>query len=386
MTGTKRPKRLIVALLCGVLVLACPAAGAQPITPELRERIVALGPWPPPLRPDPSNRVSGNPRAIELGRLLFREARISSVGYIACVACHRPDHAFADGRPRAHGMADVPRNAPALANLRWQRWYGWGGISDSLWLASIRPILDARELGGSPELVAKLFVRDPDLAACYAQVFGVSPRGAPQRTLVNVGKALAAYVETLVTERTPFDDYRDALARNDASAAAAYPAAARRGLAIFAGAGGCAGCHAGPNFSDGLFHRGAESRPGLGRTPDTGRLDDARALLAHPLNLLGPANDDRRHRGSAEATRAVRVGAQLEGLFRTPSLRNVAVTAPYLHDGRADTLREAVQHAGGKALKPAQIDDLVAFLQTLTDRHGQRRPWQPSVMESHCSQ
>ncbi len=102
-------------------------------------------------------------------------------------------------------------------------------------MASIRPILDAREFDGSPASVAKLFDRDPELAACYRRVFKESPQARPQRTIVNVGKALAAFQETLVTGRTAVDDFRDALARGDAAAAAAYPAAAQRGLRLLVG-------------------------------------------------------------------------------------------------------------------------------------------------------
>ena len=181
---------------------------------------------------------------------------MSPVGYIACVTCHQPDRAFTDTKARAHGLADLPRNTPALANLSLQRWYGWGGASDSLWMASIKPILDAREFNGNAALVTRLFAREPELAACYRRVFGVSPLHHPERTVVNVGKALAAYVETLVTARTPFDEFRDALARGDSARAAAYPVAAQRGLKLFVGRAGCVACHSGPNFSDGRFHAG----------------------------------------------------------------------------------------------------------------------------------
>ena len=123
---------------------------------EVRQ-VLALGPWPPAARRDPGNRVSGDAMAIELGRQLFRDPRMSPVGYIACVTCHQPDRAFTDIKARAHGLADLPRNTPALANLSLQRWYGWGGASDSLWMASIKPILDAREFNGSSALVTRLF-------------------------------------------------------------------------------------------------------------------------------------------------------------------------------------------------------------------------------------
>jgi len=354
--------------------------------------VLALGPWPPAARRDPGNRVSGQPMAIELGRQLFRDPRMSPVGYIACVTCHQPDRAFTDIKARAHGLADLPRNTPALANLGLRRWYGWGGASDSLWMASIKPILDAREFDGNAALVTRLFAREPELAACYRRVFGVSPLRNPERTVVNVGKSLAAYVETLVTARTPFDEFRDALARGDASRMAAYPAAALRGLRLFVGRAGCVACHSGPNFSDGQFHAGVapadEMAAAVARSlADDGRLGDARALKASRFNLQGAYNDDASGRNAAP-TRTLAVNAAFAGQFRTPTLRNVAVTAPYFHNGQTERLTDALQHrqplaslssaTPGEPLRVGEIDDLAAFLSTLTDAHGSRRPWNPS--------
>lgn len=374
------------------------AVTAQAFATSEVQRILALGPWPVRQQPDPGNRVSGQPLAIELGRRLFRDPRMSPVGYIACVTCHQPDRAFTDDKARAHGLADLPRNTPALANLRLQRWYGWAGSSDSLWMASIAPLLDAREFDGSPAVVARLFARDPDLARCYVRVFRESPQRDPQRTTVNVGKALAAYVETLVTGETPFDIFRAALQRNDRSAAAAYPAAARRGLGLFVGAAGCVACHGGPGFSDGRFHRVVGPAPGRPPAPaagadEAGRQEGSRLLKASGLNLLGPYNDDP-DRSNAAATRRLAPDAATRGQFRTPGLRNVAVTGPYLHDGRFERLEDAVQHGragrpGGSAgaavaLNPQQVSDLVAFLHTLTDAQGARRPWSSAAVGVPC--
>jgi cytochrome c peroxidase len=357
--------------------LSCVAsAGLAQETPALtaaeQQQILTLGPWPPPMRVDPSNRVSGQALAIQLGRQLFRDPRMSPVGYIGCVTCHQPDRAFTDHKARAHGLADLPRNTPALFNLGQQRWFGWGGASDSLWMASIRPILDAREIGGNARLVAHLFEREPELATCYRRVFHESPTAAPQRTVVNVGKAIAAYVETLVSGRTPFDDFRDALQRGDSRAAASYPAAAQRGLKLFVGRANCIECHRGPNFSDGEFHPGAPS------AHDDGRFDDVLRLKSSPLNLAGPHNDDPRHRLAAATRRLVAHDSSQRALFRTPSLRSVSSSGPYLHDGRADSLQDAVQHAAPRrtgGLAEVDARDLAAFLVTLTDAYGERRPW-----------
>ncbi len=315
---------------------------------------------------------------------------MSPVGYIACVTCHQPDRAFTDQRARAHGLADLPRNTPALANLRQLRWYGWGGASDSLWLASIRPMLDPREFDGNRTSITRIFERDPDLAACYRAVFGEQPRRDAQTTIVNVGKALAAFQDTLVTGRTAFDRFRDALLRGDALAMADYPVAALRGLKWFVGGGGCVACHHGPNLTDGGFHAVVAAPATAATIQDSGRLDDAKRLRSNPMNLLGTHNDDR-FRANPAATRAAGVNADLRGRFRTPSLRNVAVTAPYMHDGRFEHLTQALQHGGripaaapAAGMRAARIDDLAAFLATLTDAHGERRPWSAETL-AMCS-
>lgn len=364
----------------------------SPLSRQEAQRVLAFGPWPPARTIDPGNRVSGNPAAIALGGLLFFDSRLSPVGYIGCVTCHQPDRAWGDGKARAHGLADLDRNTPMLANLRLARWYGWSGASDSLWLASVRPILDPRELNSTPAHVRRVYVRDPTLACWYRRAFGRSaddPRDDDATVLVNTGKALAAFQETLATARTPFDEYRDALARGDRAAAAKYPAAAVRGLRLFIGRGNCVLCHNGPNFSNGEFHStGIRHFTSRGRA-DGGRFEGIEAVTTNPFNLLSKFNDDA-SRANATPTRNVVLAPRNWGEFRTPSLRNVAVTAPYMHNGSLDTLRDVLTHyseideerlhADGekllRALKmsAAEIDELLAFLHTLTDRHGADRP------------
>src|SRR3954463_1186704 len=249
-------------------------------TDDERARTLAHGPWPPKPRRDPSNRVSGKPEAIALGERLFFEPRLSSTGSVLCATCHAPFRAFQDARPRGFGLEEVERNTPSLVNVGLYRWYGWDGAHDSLWAQSVRPLLDPREMRASPGHVADL-VRN-HLAADYAKAFGRAVPIDDEEAMIDAGKALAAYQETLVSGRTPFDDFRDALARSDAGGMRRYPIAAQRGLAIFVGKGNGSPCHFGPHFSNGEFADGGIA-PGKGRV-DAGRLEGIQKLKSDPYN------------------------------------------------------------------------------------------------------
>ena len=385
-------KRSVKIVLCALGLAAfapCESIAAEAVTFTADEvaRIVTLGPWPPTYGRDPSNRASGMPEAIAFGRRLFFEPRFSPSGYVSCVACHQPDRGFTDALPRARGLAPVERNAIALQNLRLQRWYGWGGSSDSLWMASLRPILDPREIGSSAERVA-FVIRTGDGVACrYRAAFSAEADEEKAETvLVNVGKALAAYEETLVTGRTPFDDFRDRLARGEASTGT-YPAAARRGLKIFVGRANCIACHSGPAFTDRAF-RGTAVPQFIGETaPDMGRYAGVTEFQASRFNLKGAYND------AGVSADEVKVDPRDRARWRTPSLRNVAATAPYLHNGTAASLYDVVRRYAKSAgsshyvddehkvrrvqLSAQDVDDLVAFLETLSDADGARRPLAP---------
>ncbi|MET0682882.1 MAG: cytochrome c peroxidase [Casimicrobiaceae bacterium] len=360
---------------------AAPDAGLGFSDAEIR-RIVSHGPWPPEPQRDPSNRASGNKNAVAWGAQLFREPRLSGNGTLACSSCHRTELGFTDGLAKAKGLATVDRNTPSVANTRMQRWYGWDGASDSLWAQSLRPMVDAREMGGDVKRIAAAVRGNADLADGYRLAYGASPPADDEAVAVDVAKALAAFQETIETGRTPFDDFRDALARSDPAAAARYPVAAQRGLAIFIGKGRCDVCHVGPRFSNGEFHDvGVPFFVGPGRV-DSGRHDGIRRLKASRYNLLGPFSDDR-GRATAVSTRHVASEHRNFGEFKVPSLRNVARTAPYMHDGSLATLRDVVRHYseidedrlhadGERILKPLQLtdvekDDLVSFLESLSD-------------------
>jgi cytochrome c peroxidase len=374
--------RRIVVL--AVAVLATFTGHAQPVAFDAAERarIVALGPWPMPWSPDPSNRVSGKAEAIGFGERLFFDTRLSGNGLVSCAGCHRPKQHWTDGHAKAIGLVGVDRNTPPLANVRYARWFGWDGAHDNLWAQSLRPLIDAREMNFSIAALAKVVRGEPAFACRYGAAFGRPVPADEEAVAVDAAKALAAFQETIVSGRTPFDDFRDALARDDHAAIARYPAAAQRGLKLFVGRAQCSVCHAGPLLSNGEFADigiGFFLRPGA---VDPGRHEGIRKLKASPYNLLGRWNDDSTRR-TATSTRHVAAEHRNFGEFKVPSLRNVADTGPYMHDGSVATLRDAVRHyseldpdrvhADGATLlqplklAPAEIDDLVAFLRTLSE-------------------
>jgi cytochrome c peroxidase len=221
--------------------------------------------------------------------------------------------------------------------------------------------------------VRTLFPRD------YEQAFGRAVPQNDEEVLADVGKALAAYQETLISGRTPFDDFRDALQRGERDPS--YPAAAQRGLRIFVGRGNCSVCHFGPRFTNGEFaDTGVPFFVAPGKV-DAGRQAGIEKLKQNPFNLLGRYNDDKTGE-SAVATKHVQVQHRNFGEFRVPSLRGAAQTAPYMHNGSLATLADVVKfyselneerlHADGeKILKPLHLtaqesEDLRAFLESLS--------------------
>lgn len=375
-------KRLGLAAVLLALVTASTAEeGASEFTAAELGRIAAHGPWPLAWTRDPGNRVSGIAAAIRLGRDLFFEPRLSANRRVACATCHQPERGFQDGRAVARGLVDGVRNTPGLLDMRHQRWFGWDGGHDSLWSASLRPILDAREMGGSAARAARV-LRDKAALDChYRQAFGKPPHASDPELLVNLAKAIAAWQETLVSPASPFDRFRDALANKDTKAAAAYPTAAKRGLRLFLGRGQCATCHAGPLFTNGEF--GDIGVPFFIKPEgvDPGRQGGIKRLLASPWNLLGAHNDDA-SRENTTGTMHLRPEHRNFGEFKVPSLRSLTLTAPYMHNGSLATLRDVVRHYseldedrlhadGERILKPLKLngqeaDDLVAFLESLS--------------------
>lgn len=424
------------ALLTMWCALCCDCAAAPTFSPAELARILRLSPTPPsPI--DETNRVADDERAARLGQRLFFDARLSPDARFSCATCHDPAKAFTDGLPVAAGRTPRERSAPTLLNVAQQRWLNWDGSADTLWAQALRPIEHPQEMGGDRVSVARLVRDDATLRGAYEAIFGALPAlkwdGLPQRArpwsahagarpaddamdaawnaiaprdqdaidamFANVGKAIAAYERRLTTGPAPLDTFVEGLRAGEADVRrAAISPSAQRGLKLFIGEANCRTCHTGPNFSDGEFHSvGAPVGAIVDGAPpaptDSGRFGGANLVVGDTFNAAGPHSDGR------DGPRAMRIASlarspETWGQVRTPSLRNVAMTAPYMHRGQLATLPDVVRfystldgqvvagHHRETILAPlrlddGQVDDLVAFLGSLTGAPPAREWTQP---------
>lgn len=373
-------RRLLCCLCLTVLVSQ---VHALEFSAAERALIEQYGPWPPSLPADSSNAVSGNEDAIRLGEMLFFDHALGNDSKLSCASCHDPGRGFTDGRVTGQGRRSLSRNTTSLLNLKANRWYGWGGEGDSLWQQSIRPILAPDEMAATAQWVREVLLTRDRYRQLYRDAFGSSvAEDDSELVLVNAGKALAAYQETLVSPRGGFDDFRDALVKGDRAGIEAYPQSAQRGLKIFIGKGRCNLCHLGPKFSNGEFADVGISYF-VDNGVDAGRFRGIEELRASPYNLLGKYNDGEPSQ-NAVSTRQLHSTQRNWGEFRIPGLRGVAMTAPYMHNGSLKSLREVVTHYSELdverlhaidqgllrplKLSSREVDDLVSFLESLDDQ------------------
>ncbi|MGH8455003.1 MAG: cytochrome-c peroxidase [Nevskiales bacterium] len=385
----------IAAACLGLLLAACDRGPTAVAWSEAeRAQIISLSlanlAAPPP---DPSNAYADDPRAVALGRRLFSDPRLSRNGQVACATCHQPARLFTDGLPTSRGLGTARRHAPSLLTAAWSPWLFWDGRADSLWSQVLGPLQDPVEMGLTLAEVATVIAGH--YRADYQALFGRMPslqHPAPvsiKRIVTNVGKALAAFERSLRPAPAPFDAYAEALRRNDARADSLLDADERAGLRLFLGRGQCLRCHHGPLLTNHGFHNtGLGSL--IGQAFDRGRADGVRVVLTSEFNCRGPYSDasssnaggsDAAARPCAQLEYARTGAAELVGAFRTPSLRNVAVTAPYMHDGRFAELGAVLDHYNRApqlgmeyghtelfplGLSEAELGQLEAFLRTLT--------------------
>jgi cytochrome c peroxidase len=389
--GWQYGRLLFLGLLLALPAWAQAADALLDFTPAELRRIQSHSPWPPAPTRDPGNALAAQPQAVALGQRLFFEPRLSEGGRLVCASCHVPGLAFSDGQTRALGRETLSRNTPSLWNAAHGRWWGWDGAFDSLWSQAIAPLTHPQEMASHGAHIRQLLQNDADLSCRYQRSSGRKPRTqSDEAVLVHTAKALGAFVGSLQSGPTPFDQFAKAMRRGDHQSAMSYPLQAQRGLRLFIGKAQCSTCHHGPMFTNGEFADIGVPffvRPGV---VDPGRHGGIEQLRTSPYNLLSKWSDSF-DAATRVKTQHLAPAHRNFGEFKVPSLRNVAETAPYMHDGQLATLEAVVRHYselnldrlhadGEQILKPLKLTedeaaDLVAFLRTLSDPKA--RQWKP---------
>jgi cytochrome c peroxidase len=305
---------------------------------------------------------------VRLGRRLFYDSRLSGNGTYACASCHQQALAFTDGRPHAIGSTGQPhaRSAMSLTNVAFNSSYGWADPRARTLEAQMAvPMFNEHPIemgikGNESAIVARL-AKDPTDTRMFQDAFPSEPISLP--TIV---KAIASFERTMISADSPLDRY---LYRDDRTA---LSPAAQRGMSLFFSERlACAHCHTGFNLSGPTVHGGSQAAAPIFHNTGLYNVDGHGAY---------PSID----RGLFDITHA----AADMGRFRAPTLRNIAVTGPYMHDGSIATLGEVIGHyaSGGlnspyksSRLKSFQItmeetEDVVAFLSSLTDQEFLSNP------------
>lgn len=358
-----------------------------------------------PLSPDPSNRVGDDARAAALGEALFFETRLSGNGKVSCATCHVPDRDFQDGVPLAHGVGTTARRTMPIAGTARNAWFFWDGRAGSQWEQALGPLESAVEHGGTrtqyAHVIAEQYrteyeaifgalpslaglppdagpVSDPAARAAWARI-APARRDEISRVYANIGKAIAAYERRIEPLPSRFDRYVDAVVAGRAhDASSAFTPGEEAGLRLFIGKANCSNCHNGALLTDDHFHNTGVP---LSRTPllvDSGRTIGVRQALSGEFNCTSRYSDAKAD-DCEELRFAVSDGDELVRAYKTPSLRNVANHAPYMHAGQFATVAEVLAHYSqapaapyGRSelkplhLSPTEFNQLAAFLGTLT--------------------
>ena len=343
-----------------------------------------------------------------MGKELFFDKRLSGNGDVACATCHLPEKDFQDGIPLAKGAGTTNRRTMPIAGTARSPWMFWDGRMDSQWSQALGPLESAVEHAGDRLQYARyiatyrkadyerVFGKLPDLAGLPAHAspngdttvrdawnaIKVSRRDSVNRVFANLGKAIAAFERTIGFDTTRFDRYiATELAGKPHTVASRFSADEEAGLRLFVGKANCINCHNGPRLTDDHFHNTGVAVSAVVAAPDRGRATGVAQVLKGEFNCLSPYSDAKPEQ-CAELRFAVTEGEELVRAFKTPSLRNVTLRAPYMHAGQIATLPEVIDHyarapkaAFGKSeLKRVRLSaeerrQLIAFLETLSTPH-----------------
>ena len=327
---------------------------------------------------DSSNAVVDNPVAISLGHKIFFDTRFSASGKISCASCHQPERFFSDGLDTGEGLKKVSRNTPSIVGASHNTWFFHDGRNDSLWSQALGPLENPLEHGGNRNQFAHIIFADQILRKQYELLFGPLPdisnkkrfpkQAAPVKNkdvnkawkamakddqklitdiFVNIGKVIAAYETQLQPAPSRFDNYVKALLENNINDIKNNLSDSEiKGLQIFIGKGKCTTCHSGTMFTDKGFHN-ISVQPRIPEKYDWGRYAGAQQVIKSPFNCRGEYNDTPAVNGvnQCDELKYIVMGRhETFGSMKTPSLRNVSRTAPYMHAGQYKTLREVLKH------------------------------------------
>ena len=364
---------------------------------------------------DPSNRYENQVAAINFGKKLFFDTRLSKNEAISCASCHDPQRQFQDGKPMAQGLVQTKRRTMQLGAVAYAPFLFWDGRKDSLWSQALSPLEDPAEHGntrlGLSRLISSyyraeyeaIFAPLPNFEQLPLQAgpFGtqaqqetwqnlpVQTRNEISRVFVNLGKALAAYEKTLQFTPSRLDQYIDGVLSNNPADSGEnlklLSASEKNGLRLFIGKAQCVTCHNGPLFTDQSFHN-TGVMASKGQVAEIGRKTAIAALRDDPFNCLGQFSDAKPEQ-CAEMRFLANDNPAWLGAFKTPSLRGVAMRPPYMHQGQLATLEAVAAHyqkalpatlghneADPLQLTPAEVTELVAFLHSLNSNIIETKP------------
>ena len=328
----------------------------------------------PPLSPDRSNAIVDSPAAAKLGQQIFFDSQFSINGEISCATCHQPQLYFSDGLNKALAIGQTARHTPSIVGVAYSPWFYWDGRKDSQWSQALGPLEDSKEHGGNRMQYARLMGSDESYRFEYEALFGNLPdfsdesifpvnagpvqnpewnaawqmmtednRAQVNRVFSNIGKTLAAYERRLMPSETRFDIYVANLLKEDnALERSLLTTDEENGLRLFIGEARCIECHNGPLFTNNEFHN-TGLLPSPGELPDQGRTRVLQLLLEDPFNCFGDFSDASIEQ-CTELTYMRTNRTELLGAMRTPTLRNISATAPYMHKGQIPNLAEVLKH------------------------------------------
>jgi len=320
--------RMAIGWMVATALLTCVVSGAQ-------MKVDKKAFWFPNRVPEPGNNKQ-SPQRVKLGKMLFFDPRLSGSNWISCATCHNPALGWSDGLPTAigNGMGVLPRSTPSIVNTAFNNSQMWDGRFHTLEEQAAGPIEAPGEMNGHMD---QILVKLKSISG-YVQEFDKAypGEGISKET---VTKAIASFERTIISQASPFDEWTH-------GNQAAISISAQRGFKLFVNKAKCVACHQGPNFTDDGFHN---------------------------IGLKGSQDDGRYARVPIKVSK---------GAFKTPTLRDVALTAPYMHNGTYRTLEEVVDHydRGGDNkenldpnIKPLQLTtqekkDLVQFMKTLSGK------------------